>query len=566
MADTKVSALTADASPTTDDLIYVVNDPGGTPASRKVTLGNTKALFLTTGSTDNAILRADGTGGSALQSSGVTISDDNDITIAPDATPNVKHITVGDQTASNTNGNILYITGGLGNGTGAGGRCEIAGGAGGATNGSGGLAGVLGGDAVGNGTGGDVFLQPGSSPSGTEGKIKFGDASAAGGFTITFDTTNISTDRTIFFPNSSTTLMGLSTVQTVTGAKTFANTGFKILDTNASHALSIVPGSDLSAARTLTVTTGDTDMIVDFTAVTDEYVLAYDTGTNTWRGVAASGGGASTALDNLASVAINTTLVSDTYNTDALGTSAIAWSDLFLGNGAVIEFSSAASTPDVTITHSSNTLTIAGGTLALGAENLTMTGSIAATGARVTKGWFTDIESTNMPTVGGTSLSSTFLGLAGGTMTGNITLGENTSIALDPAGSADGKYTGITIAGTAGAALAFGDLCYLAVADSRWELTDADAASTSGDVMLGMCVLAAAGDGSATVMLLQGTCRADAAFPALTIGAPVYVSTTAGDIQVAQPSGADDVIRRVGFALTADEIYFNPSNDYITHT
>lgn len=33
-----------------------------------------------------------------------------------------------------------------------------------------------------------------------------------------------------------------------------------------------------------------------------------------------------------------------------------------------------------------------------------MTGSIAATGARVTKGWFTDIESTNAPTVGGVAL------------------------------------------------------------------------------------------------------------------------------------------------------------------
>jgi hypothetical protein len=34
-------------------------------------------------------------------------------------------------------------------------------------------------------------------------------------------------------------------------------------------------------------------------------------------------------------------------------------------------------------------------TLALGANNLTMTGSIAATGARVFKGWFTDLECTN---------------------------------------------------------------------------------------------------------------------------------------------------------------------------
>lgn len=33
-----------------------------------------------------------------------------------------------------------------------------------------------------------------------------------------------------------------------------------------------------------------------------------------------------------------------------------------------------------------------------------MTGSIAATGSRVTKGWFTDIESTNPPTVWGTAM------------------------------------------------------------------------------------------------------------------------------------------------------------------
>ena len=213
-------------------------------------------------------------------------------------------------------------------------------------------------------------------------------------------------------------------------------------------------------------------------------------------------GKAALALSNLASVAINTTLVSDTDNTDALGTTAIAWSDLFLGSGAVITFNSAPSTADITITHSADTLTFAGGTIVLGTataaggltgnvtgnvsgtaatvttaaqpaitslgtlttltvdditingntissagastlaitptagqsitldgtvtidagvvagmtaltmsgnvimgvNSITMTGSLAATGARVTKGWFTDIESTNMPTVGGTAI------------------------------------------------------------------------------------------------------------------------------------------------------------------
>ena len=74
----------------------------------------------------------------------------------------------------------------------------------------------------------------------------------------------------------------------------------------------------------------------------------------------AAAAGANTALSNLASVAINTTLVSDTDNTDSLGTAAISWSDLFLGSGAVITFSSAPSTPDVTITHGANSLAFAG--------------------------------------------------------------------------------------------------------------------------------------------------------------------------------------------------------------
>lgn len=161
-----------------------------------------------------------------------------------------------------------------------------------------------------------------------------------------------------------------------------------------------------------------------------------------------------------------------------------------------------------------------------------------------------------------TFLANTFLSLSGGTLTGNVTLGENTSIDLDPAGSADGKYSGICITGTAGTTLAFGDLVYLAVADSRWELADADAAATAGTPLLGMCVLAAAGDGSATKILLMGNIRADSKFPTLTVGAPAYVGETAGAIQTAIPTGADNVIRVVGRALTADELYFNPSQDH----
>lgn len=187
----------------------------------------------------------------------------------------------------------------------------------------------------------------------------------------------------------------------------------------------------------------------------------------------------------------------------SLGVSTQQFSDLFLAEGGVINWDNG----DVTLTQSGNSLTLAGG---------------------------------------------------------DLVLAENTSVQLDPALSADGTYSGITITGTAGATLAFGDLIYLAVADSRWELTDADSVTTCGAVLTGMCVLAAAADGNATTILLQGNIRADAAFPALTIGANVYAGLTPGDIVTTAPSATDDVVHVVGKALTADSIYFNPSPDYIT--
>ena len=284
----------------------------------------------------------------------------------------------------------------------------------------------------------------------------------------------------------------------------------------------------------------------------------------------------------------------------SLGTTALGWSDLHLASGAVVNWVNG----DITLTHSAGKLTYGGdGAVEIDFNNHEMTnvdinsGAIDGTTIGVTTPAAitgTTVDATTDFTIGGTVITdntitddgtlvinaTTAVSFSDGNITNvgdialdsltadatNINLNsplqliENAPILLDAAGSADGKYSGIAIAGTAGATLAFGNLVYLAAADSRWELTDADAATTA-DRMLGICVLAAAADGDPTRLLLMGTIRADAAFPALTVGSAVYVGETAGAIQVAIPTGADNVIRRVGYALTADEIYFNPSMD-----
>lgn len=235
---------------------------------------------------------------------------------------------------------------------------------------------------------------------------------------------------------------------------------------------------------------------------TDEFCLTSETGGGALLEWQACGSGANTALSNLASVAINTSLISDTDVTDdlgsaairwndiyaetigtgdtaadtfdirardvdgaswvnfitltanntptatlsgvtstsdftptssdgaGLGTASLMWSDLFLASGGVINFNNG----DVTLTHSADTLTLGGGTLALGTNSITMTGSIGATGARVTKGWFTDLEATNaiVGSITGNAATATALAANGANCSaGSAPLGVDASGAVE---------------------------------------------------------------------------------------------------------------------------------------
>ena len=95
------------------------------------------------------------------------------------------------------------------------------------------------------------------------GGIEFGEVDSTGD--LHFDTLDeYRTDAGVIVEgvkmkdNSIETVVNIS----VTGAITVPNTGLHLLDTDASHDLIIKPGSDLSADRILTLTTGDADRMI----------------------------------------------------------------------------------------------------------------------------------------------------------------------------------------------------------------------------------------------------------------------------------------------------------------
>lgn len=235
----------------------------------------------------------------------------------------------------------------------------------------------------------------------------------------------------------------------------------------------LVTGSlsgSLSAERLLTE-----GLAIDFTdaGANGNFTISFDptelTGNRTW----AAGGAAAVTWtwDNSGStdpaltfgdglISSNSTLLPATNDGAALGNTSYMWSDLFLASGSVINFNNG----DVTLTHSENTLTLGGGNLALGANSITGTGSIGATGAgKLTKVWAVDIESTNAPSVNGVAANATnglvtnpmttagdlITGAANGASTGRIAAVAAGQPLLSGGVGTASAYAGYTFSGTA---------------------------------------------------------------------------------------------------------------------
>jgi hypothetical protein len=112
----------------------------------------------------------------------------------------------------------------------------------------------------------------------------------------------------------------------------------------------------------------------------------------------------------------------------------------------------------------------------------------------------------------------------------------------------------------AGYTTAIGDLVYLDP-NGRWEEADAD--DTAKSISLLGIAMEVKSDGQAVNVALSGSFIVDASW-SFGVGVPLYVHTTLGAITATKPTGTGDVVRTVGYALTATTIFFAPSSDYVT--
>lgn len=109
----------------------------------------------------------------------------------------------------------------------------------------------------------------------------------------------------------------------------------------------------------------------------------------------------------------------------------------------------------------------------------------------------------------------------------------------------------------AGYTSAVGDLVFFG-SGGKWLEVDADAVATCKGLM--GIALEDKTDTQAMLVALPGSFVRDDSWN-WTVGATLYAGETLGAMQETIPTGVDAIIKVVGFAVSADVIYFNPSPD-----
>jgi len=142
--------------------------------------------------------------------------------------------------------------------------------------------------------------------------------------------------------------------------------------------------------------------------------------------------------------------------------------------------------------------------------------------------------------------------------TADVVRGEirDTSSLLNAGLTVDGTYSGTIASVTVDAnTVGFGSALFLS-ADGHYDEADADSATTMPCMVLAL----ETGTGTKKVLLQGYICKTSWNW---TLGAGtanlIYVSTTTGTLTQTAPSATGDQVQIVGYAVSADAIYFNPN-------
>ena len=221
-----------------------------------------------------------------------------------------------------------------------------------------------------------------------------------------------------------------------------------VLD-NTSKALHITDASDQNTDWNVAADSHPSVYTHSATTPATDYIKMYHDATNGYLDVV--GGNLMLAIAGTNEVTLTSSAMSPaTTDSNALGTTALMWSDLFLASGAVINFDNG----DITITHASNAVTLAGGAVHV-AENVydkvtqtALTDTAAVTAAqlltRVLDGTPTGAATYTLPTAA--LLVAAINGAAVGDCfrfwINNKSGGANTiTVAAGAGGTADGTLT-----------------------------------------------------------------------------------------------------------------------------
>jgi len=193
------------------------------------------------------------------------------------------------------------------------------------------------------------------------------------------------------------------------------------------------------------------------------------------------------------------------------------------------------------------------------------------TGASITgpTGAASTVTGPTGPSVTGpTGAASTVTGPTGPSVTGPTgpsvtgpTGPTGPTITLTETMTSDTTATGIIVSKTAGESVAFGDTVYFKSDGKAWKTNAATATLFPAQAM----AIATITTGNTGNFLLYGTARKDAWN--WTIGGIIYLDSSAGGMTQTPPSTTDYCVQVLGVCHpNADTVFFNPDQNYITHT